>query len=307
MEPVFDEKKIMIKFEGQTHQVDVNTLTSSLVVFSESLKEINKSLGTGKNLEIKIEALKPGSFEIHTIVTAINNNDLLTAIATVSGVVGGTAATIGAAYTGIVKLRSWLKKEDKQVESTVVEGDKTVIKAKSGDTFICSNVVYNIYNTNQIVNDQISDQFRILEEDAAIDGLTISSETDQITVPKEDFSGLAEKVDIIDQNKKKERKEKQTLYVVKPVLEKSPTRRWEFIWNGLKISANISDMSFLEKVAEGEHRFGMGDTLIADIDVNQVLNPMYNAWLNESYQVVLVHDHTIRKVPEKGPDLFGLQ
>lgn len=296
METIFDERKIAIKFEGQTHQVDVNTLTSSLVIFSESLKEINRSIGTGKSLEIKIEALKPGSFEVHTIVTAINSNDILAAAANISG----TAALIGATYKGVVKLRSWLKKDANEIEGAVSEGDTTTIKAKNGDTFICSSVVYNIYNTSQVINDQISDQFRILEEDAGVDGLTITSEGESFTVPKEDFSLLAEKVEIFDQNRKKEKKVRETVYVVKPVLEKTTTRRWEFIWNGLKISANIIDLNFLEGVVQGEHRFGTGDTLIVDLDVNQVLNPMYNAWLNESYQITLVHEHIDRTPPRQG-------
>lgn len=291
---------MMIKFEGQTHQVDVNTLTSSLMVFSESLKEINKNLGSGKNIEIKIEALNPGSFEVHTIVTAICENNLLTAISTV----GGVAGAIGMTYKGIVGLRSWLKQENKEIENVDIGEDKTTIKTKSGDTYICSNVVYNIYNTNQIINDAISDQFRILEEDPAIEGLTISSDNESISIPKDDFSGLAEKVDVTNHNKRKEIKEDQTVYVVKPVLEKSPTRRWEFIWNGNKISANINDLQFLEKMEQGEYRFGTGDTMTVDIQINQILNPMYDAWMNESYQINLIKEHIARKLSEKPVGLF---
>lgn len=300
MEPIFDEKKIMIKFEGQTHQVDVNTLTSSLMIFSESLKEINKDLGTGKSIDIKIEALKPGSFEVHTIITAIKDNDLLSAIGQLGGVVG----LIGTTYTGIVKLKSWIKKGKNEIESTEVVGDKTVIKGKSGDTYVCSNVVYNIYNTNQVVNDTISDQFRVLEEDPAIDGLTISSETETFSIAKEDFSTLAEKVEVVTQNKRKDIQESQTVYIVKPVLENSSTRRWEFIWNGNKISATISDIPFLEKMQQGGYRFGAGDTMLVDLQIYQVLNPMYDAWLNESYQISLVKQHIPRDVPVKPTGLF---
>lgn len=302
MESIFDEKKIIIRFEGQTHQVDVNTLTSSLLVFSESLKEINKDIGSGKSIEIKIEALHPGSFEIHTIVNAVAENNLLTAIAQI----GGVASTIGLAYQGVVRLRSWLKKEKKEIEVVEIGGDKTTIKTKSGDVFICSNVVYNIYNTNQIVNDHISDQFRILEEDPAIEGLTIASDGEVVNISKEDFSGLAEKIDVTDHNKKKEIKERQKVIVVKPVLENSTTRRWEFIWNGNKISANITDVAFLERMEQGEYRFGTGDTMVVDLQINQVLNPVYDAWVNESYQIALVRDH-FPKTRFKPTSLFGDQ
>ena len=107
MDKVFDEEKVSLKFEGQTHQIDVKTLTSSLLVFSEALKEINAELHTGKNIDIKIEALKPGSFEVHAIISAICDNNLLSAIA----IVGGSMDAIAKTYTGIIKLRSWLKKK----------------------------------------------------------------------------------------------------------------------------------------------------------------------------------------------------
>jgi len=298
MDEIFDEEKLKIKFEGQTHQIDVKTLTSSLVVFSEALKEINSELGTGKSVDIKIEALRPGSFEVHAIVSAINSNDLLGAISTAGSVATLAIGTIVGTYSGIVKLRTWLKKEGEgEVEEVVEEGGTTTIKTKNGGIYICSNVIYNIYNTSQPVNDIISDQFRILEEDPAIDGLTVSSKEDSFSIEKQDFSILAQKVDVDTESKRKEFKEDETVIIVKPVFEKSITRRWEFIWRGNKISANIVDADFLEKVERGELRFGTGDTLKINLQINQALNPIYNAWLNESYQITLIHEHVARTIP----------
>jgi hypothetical protein len=248
------------------------------MVFSETLKEINTELKTGKNIEIKIEALAPGSFEIHTIVSAINDNNLLSAISTVGGVVGFASGTIAMTYTGIVKLRSWLKKEEnKEIEDVKQEENRTVIRTKNGNTYICDNVIYNTYNNSQIINDDISDQFRILEEDSAIESFTLSTDKESFSVLKDDFSSLVEKVDILGENRRKEIKNSQTVYVIKPVLEKSPTRRWEFIWNGNRISTNITDISFLEKIEQGKYKFGAGDKMIVDLQINQALSPIYNA------------------------------
>ncbi len=249
--------------------------------------------------------MAPGSFEIHTIVSAINDNNLLTAIATVGGDIGCASAIIAGTYTGIVKLRSWLKKDDhKEIEDVKQDTNKTTIKTKNGNTYICDNVIYNTYNNSQIINDEISDQFRILEEDSAIEGLTLTTDKESFSVLKDDFSALAEKVDIPGENKRKETKNSETVYVVKPVLEKSPTRRWEFIWNGNRISANITDIGFLEKMEQGEYRFGSGDKMIVDLQINQALSPIYNAWLNESYQIILIHEHIPREGPPKKLGLF---
>lgn len=296
MEKIFDEEKVKIKFEGQTHQIDVKTLTSSLVVFSEALKEINTELKTGKGMDIKIEALSPGSFEVHAIVSAINNNDLLTAVVTSSAIVGITIGAITKTYTGIVKLRSWLKKEGDEISEVHEDSGDTIITTKNGNTHICSNVVYNTYVNNQVVNDAISDQFRILEEDSAIDGFTMSSGEESVSVTKDEFTLLAQKVEVLGENKRKEVKNLETVYIVKPVFENSLTRRWEFIWNGNRISANITDSNFLIKVEQGEYRFGTGDSMSVDIQISQTLNPIYNAWMNEAYQIILVHDLIPRPV-----------
>lgn len=298
MDQIFDEEKVKIKFEGQTHQIDVNTLTSSLLVFAEALKEINNELRTGKNVEIKIEALSPGSFEVQAIISAINTNDLLGAISTVSGVAGGSALAIGTivkTYGGIVKLRSWLKNNGGSVVKEVSEENgATKIETQNGGIYICSNVVYNTYNTSQAVNDAISDQFRILEDDPAIDGLTVSSPQESFSVEKTDFSALAQKVEVGTESKRKELKEGEIVTVVKPVFERSLTRRWEFIWRGNRISANIIDSGFLEKVEQGELRFGTGDTMKVDLQINQALSPIYSAWVNESYQITVIHEHIPR-------------
>lgn len=203
-------------------------------------------------------------------------------------------------------MRSWLNKDgNKEIEGAEQSEDSTTIKTKNGSTYICSNVVYNIYNNSQAINDAISNQFRILEEDPAIDGLTLSSGGEVLSVPKDDFSLLAQSVDIPGEDRRKEIKNSQTVSVIKPVLEKNLTRRWEFLWNGNRVSANITDVDFLDRMEQGEYRFGTGDKMIVDLQINQALNPIYDAWMNESYQIIVVHEHISREDPPKRASLFG--
>ncbi|GEM_PF-6264320 len=81
-------------FEGQSHQVDVETLTSSLIVFSNTLKHINLELNTNKQIEIKIIALRPGSFLVDILLSVINNDDLFSTIAIVGRVGGAVSGTV---------------------------------------------------------------------------------------------------------------------------------------------------------------------------------------------------------------------
>ncbi|MBK6626115.1 MAG: transposase [Flavobacteriales bacterium] len=54
-----------IKFDGQQHQVDANVLISSLIHTTAVVQEVNRSLNSGKKIEIKVKALEPGSFLVH--------------------------------------------------------------------------------------------------------------------------------------------------------------------------------------------------------------------------------------------------
>ena len=44
--------------------------------------------------------------------------------------------------------------------------------------------------------------------------------------------------------------------------------------------------------------------MIVDLQINQALSPIYNAWLNESYQIILIHEHIPREGPPKKLGLF---
>ena len=54
-----------ITFEGQTHQIDANTLINVLIHYRNVVNEANKELGGGtKNIELKVNAIEKGSFII---------------------------------------------------------------------------------------------------------------------------------------------------------------------------------------------------------------------------------------------------
>jgi hypothetical protein len=80
--------------------------------------------------------------------------------------------------------------------------------------------------------------------------------------------------------------------VVTAVLEKSTTRKWQFLWNGVKIRADIHDTDFFEKLALHEYEFGQGDSLVIDLVAEQELNEFLHAYETKSYHVMKVHSHT---------------
>ena len=57
-------ESMRISFEGQSHQIDANTLINVLTHYSMIISETNKELGYGKDISLKINALEKGSFVI---------------------------------------------------------------------------------------------------------------------------------------------------------------------------------------------------------------------------------------------------
>lgn len=58
---VMKTKSMQIKFEGQEHQIDANTLINVLIHYQTIITEANKELGGGsKNIELKVNAFEKG-------------------------------------------------------------------------------------------------------------------------------------------------------------------------------------------------------------------------------------------------------
>src|SRR6185312_4857347 len=86
--------------------------------------------------------------------------------------------------------------------------------------------------------------------------------------------------------------------VLTAVLERSK-RKWQFLWNGHKIAADIRDDSFFAKLANHEYEFGQGDSLIVDLVVQQELNELVGAYENKSFYITKVYRHS--KGPKQEP------
>lgn len=293
------EQKLVIKFEGQSHQVDLNTLTSSLLELSRSLTEIQKREVPNATVKIKIDALASGSFEVHALVAAVNNSDMLMAASTILGVTGGAAGLIAGTYKSFVWLKS--KIGGQKIEKVEKINDReTRIETNTGQVIVANNVVFNLYQNSQQLHDSVASQFRILSEDPAVEGISIDDKnngSEPIKVESENFGNLAADYIASVQDRQRQVREHQNLSVVRAIFEESTTRRWEFIWEGTKIAANVEDIEFLKSVGTGAERFGKGDRLVADVAIWQRYDNVYDTWMNDTFHVTKVHSHETRSSP----------
>lgn len=279
-------------FGKQSDEIDASTLAESISSFSTLIAEINRDLETGKKVEFKIKAFRPGSFEVPCEMIEVVIAGLLA-----SPEVNHLPTILKTAWE-MIKLK--LSLEGKPPREVRTEDNSTAIITESGNVTYVDKRTFNIFQNNTIAVEALEKQFEALARDDEVTDfkLLIPSESmPLIDVPSEQFLVLAEKQHFSDEDKKT-LVDKTKLNLLKVVFDKR--YKWEFYNQGVKIAASIRDEAFLDRVASGE-RFGKGDILVAELQVNQVFDRTLNAFINKSYEILKVIDH----IPK--PEQLGLE
>jgi len=281
------ENDFKIKFDGQQHQVDANVLISSLIHTTTVVQEVNRSLNSGKRIEIKVKALEPGSFLVH-IELVEQSLDTLRNLLTRDNV--ETGAAIIAALVGLVELKKLLR--GRKPKKTETKGDTTRIENAAGQVLVIDNAVFNIYQHNQVVQDALSQNFDALNNDPAVTGFEITDKNEKplVRVERSDFVDLSQKSEI-DSEGDRQITEAATLNIVRLSFEEN--LKWDFYYRGIKISARIADPSFYEQIDKGE-AFAKGDTLEVELQVKQRFDESVNTFITKSYQVNKILRHIAR-------------
>ncbi|MEY2829326.1 MAG: hypothetical protein RIQ33_1184 [Bacteroidota bacterium] len=281
-----------IKFDGQQHQVDAQVLISSLIHTTTVIQELNKHYQTGKKIEIKVKALEKGSFLIHielletaleALKTILTKDNLLFASGIISGLVG------------LIEIKKHLKgKKAKEIKNN---GSTTIILNDQNTTLNISSEIYNIYETNVTINDALSQNFDVLDNDPAITAFEITDKKEMpyIRVEKLDFKDLTLKSEQIDENRK-QIIEMTRLNIVRVSFEEN--LKWDFYHRGNKISARINDPNFYELIDKGE-AFAKGEILEVELQINQIFEESVNTFINKSYQINRIINHYKRDEQKK--------
>lgn len=276
--------RIKLVFEGQQHQMDLDTLISSLLNFAELTRAASNDVMPGEKINIKIDATDKGSFEVllelcseiaQGILQHINWDNINKIENLISVVVG------------IMAIKLFLKGEKPQkVES---QDGKTTIHIKNS-TIIVSKKTFDIYVNNAKANDHLENLFDKLSERPEVEGLTIEPEgKDPLTIKSDDFPGLSQKNELIPEEQKNVKIEKADLTALKVVFQRN--RKWEFIHKGNKVSAEVVDENFWNQIDSSGVRFGKGDSLAVKLEITQIFDSEVNAFLNKSYKVLEIIDY----------------
>ena len=285
---------ISFKFEGQVEEVDINTFTHVMMNYAKVVEAAAKEVDENSPMRINVRAVKPGCLDV---VLGIAQNyigglfaDPVTTLNTVAQVV-----TIAGALYG---LKKHLGKNGKIAKAQPTNNAQQIeITTDNGSTTIIDNHVYNIYINNPEVDKAINASFDTLENDERIESLSmskVSSGEKLFTANRDEFAEIANSPSFEGSNIRHVISNER-LIVIKPVLEKTSRKKWEFLWNNISIKAAILDSSFINNTL-AKQAFGIGTVMDVELDITQEFSEDLQAFTNKKYEIKEVIDVT--KKPE---------
>ncbi|HXC12014.1 MAG TPA: hypothetical protein VNV39_04160 [Stellaceae bacterium] len=274
----------VIHYGGELHQVDAYTLANSLLAICGAIQEINNEVNPGFAVEITVDALGGGSFRPHIRLSRKNLTALMK---------WGAEKLLVPILVAVLAARLSTKSEP-----TIEVKDNVIIFETDKGRYILPKEAYRPLSglrSNHALDERVSQAFQILENDDAITDFGIAKRLEDknlvVHVDRAQFPALAQpppreepdpsRQSIISQAK---------VQVIRAIFEMG-ARKWQFSWNGVRISAPILDDNFLHRLRRRDDDIGWGDILDVDLRINQVRDPSTGIWLNESYEIVLVRGH----------------
>lgn len=285
-----DMEDFTLKFDGPTNQIEANTLINTLLHFTNLVQEIAAELDPTRKVEIKINAApRPGSFLVDILFIYQNVIDEIRKLFATQPL--ATTAQLVTIVTGVVKFVSWLK--GKKPEKVETANDSVKITTAEGNVTYIDKRVYNIYTNNKSVQQSVAKTFETLSQDPNVTGLELhgSAPEAQVSIPQEDFASIAAQDDTVLSSNEKVVTKPATLNILS--LDWELKKKWEFYYDGNKITARIKDDAFSQAINRGE-RFAKGDSLEVELEIRQEFDEAVNTFINKSYVVQKVVRHIPR-------------
>ena len=284
---VMAERSITIKFDGQLHQVDLNTFTKVLLDYSEVVRQSAQETGLDSPVKISIKATERGSLDVILAVVADGFSGLLEGLNDNTGLIESLSLAVTTA-TGLFGFKKWLAGK-KGIDSIEPKDNNTSIVSADGDVTIVNNGVINVYQNRPSASHAISNAFSSLEENPAVEGFEIISDGEsEFRAERSEFAGIASSPDFENDSVRHEQK-RCTVTVVRPCLANQKNRKWRIFYENLKeVPAVITDESFMENLHE--HSFTIGTQMDVELDITQELDLEVGAFVNTTYDITKVYE-----------------
>jgi len=284
-----NSEEFILHFGTRPHELDATTLVTSLSAMQAVLREMNAASQSGSILTLKVKTFRPGSFEIPVEIQQ----------ATVAGTMvlaamdWATVRQIVSTLTDIIKLALTLKGKSPKKTETV--DDKVEIARRGKAPIIVDQRTYKFYNSNVVINEGLAKGFQALSDDRQVRRFKLldAKRHELVDVPRQAFKTIAQRSVRKKPEKKSPKLERAELRVFKVVFE-GEAPKWDFYYNGIKITASILDSAFMDRVTNRGERFGRGDCLDTDLEIVREFDPSIQTHVNRAYNVRKVHRHRPR-------------
>lgn len=275
-----DHTDLKVKFGSKPNEINAAIFLRSLSNIISIIEEINNEIGEGRKLDINVKALEKGSFLVNLGLLSKDIADFMVSTAPLT-------PTILSTLVDLLNLRQFLGgKKPKDVTKT---NDKTTVISSSGDKTTVNTSIYNFHNSNVHFNQAVTDNFEALQADSTIDSFELQDENSKplISVPKKDFEKMS--VKSLEEVEENIRQAELTvrISVVKVVFDQN--RKWDFIYQGNKISALITDKEFWSKI--DAKSFSKGDSLEVDLTIRQEYDQSVVTYINKEFTITKVRKH----------------
>lgn len=273
--------EVVLHFGSDRHSINAYTLASSLVAIADSFKSANSEINPGFEIEVSVDSFSSGSFRV-SVITAYKSSKDLFSKEDVKQIVIGVIA-------GFIVVMIWGGEEP-----NISIDDNQVIIQHDDQKIIVPKSVYEAQRRvakSKKFRESISKTFEALYNDQDINSFGFSKsqqeeETD-FKIKRKNFLALLEQG-----REEADRRvifEHVELQITKAILDRSK-KKWGFVWNGLKISAMVTDEKFHDNFIAHEITIAPGDILEVNLKINQKLDENSKIFLNEYYEVVEVYN-----------------
>jgi hypothetical protein len=285
------KNSIVLHFDTEDTRINAYTFASTLVALADAAKAANASVNPGCEIEVIVEALGPGSFRAGIRALYSSSKNLFANQVVLSLVLGVLGNYI---YDRTLKADEKFTIEVKTDEVIVTRGNDRLIvprnvydatrRAEKNPEFVKAMT----RTFGAIAADEKISSFGIVEE--------MNSPSPVIPIPRSALISLA--TEVPEDPDTRVVTERAELQIVKAILKKS-SRRWEFVWRGITISAPVVHEQFYVDFFAHEITIAPGDTLDVTLAIKQSRDPDTGIFTNIGYEVVEVHDHMprIRQMP----------
>lgn len=280
------ESDFVIYFGGEQKRINAYTLASSLVSIADAVKAANSLINPGYDVEVVVEAFGEGSFKakVRTLYNGASNlfsKDNLKAI----------AVSVIASYVYEHTLAP-----DQKI-NVVVNTDEVIVE-QGNNRIIVPREVHDCVKAaerSEKFTQSIAKVFEAVEKDKSIESIgftpSIDDQTPLISIPRKQFALLSAPPSIEDNQRAII--EIADLHILRAILERG-TRKWEFSWRGIKISAPMLDEKFFDDFFAHKITIAPGDSLEVSLKIYQSRDQDTGIFTNQRYEIIEVLRHIPR-------------